>query len=88
MATRKAWRKDRITANVDEETGLRQVTLPTVKGMTKAQVQAVFDFERPILGTVRAVIRIQKREQGQDVPVPAKLVAAGIPTDLAPFYSA
>lgn len=84
-----AWRTDRITSKVDEDTGLRVVTLPMVKGMTKGQRDDVFAFEREHLGTTRAVIRMNKRHAyGADsVPVPARLVKVGIPAEFAGFYA-
>jgi hypothetical protein len=90
MATRSkkpAWRKDRITSDVDPETGRRIVDLPTVSGMTPAQVAALFAFEAEHLGTVRAVIRMNKRAQGDTVPVPAKIAALSIPKALKAYYA-
>jgi hypothetical protein len=82
MATRKpAWRKDRITSTVDEATGIRVVEWPRVKGMTAGT------FEREHLGTTRAVIRMNKRAQGDEVPVPHRLTLVTIPADLAEFYA-
>lgn len=84
-----AWRKDRITSKVDEATGLHIVNLPTVKGMTTAQRDATFAFEREHLGTTRAVIRMNKRHAygAASVPVPARLAAVGIPKALVGFYA-
>jgi hypothetical protein len=88
MATRKpAWRKDRITSTVDEATGIRVVEWPRVKGMTAEQVEALGTFEREHLGTTRAVIRMNKRAQGDEVPVPHRLTLVTIPADLAEFYA-
>ena len=64
MANTSKWRNDRIKATVDEETGLRVVELPTVKGLTKAQRDSLFAFEREQIGTVKAVIRMNKRAAG------------------------
>lgn len=83
-----AWRKDRITSEVDPDTGRRIVELPTVKGMTAAQRDAVFAFEASVIGTVKAVIRMNKRHAGTlTAVVTHKLAAAGIPADLAKFYA-
>jgi hypothetical protein len=81
-----AWRKDRITDREDDATGLKIVELPTVKGMTKAVRDAVFAFEREHLGTVRAVIRMNKRAQGTDVPIPARLASVTPPAAIAHLY--
>ena len=83
-----AWRKDRITSEVDPDTGRRIVNLPTVEGMSTKQRDAVFAFEAEHLGTVKAVIRMNKRAAGQEVVVPHRLAAAGIPADLATLYDA
>ena len=82
-----AWRKDRITSEVDAETGRRIVDLPTVAGMTPAQVTALFTFEAEHLGTVRAVIRMNKRAQGDTVPTPARLASVTIPKALKAHYA-
>lgn len=91
MARKPAWRKDRITSNVDEESGLRIVEWPKVKGFTSEQVETLGMFEREHLGTTRAVIRMNKRAQGDDVPVPHKITVAlaGLPsTDpIREFYA-
>lgn len=87
MARTIAWRNDRITSKVDPDTDLRVVNLPTIKGMKKEDRDALFAFEREHLGTVRAVIRMNKRASGVDVPVPARLVTAGIPAALKAFYA-
>lgn len=81
------WAVKRIKAEVDPATDLRVVTLPTVKGMTKGDRDALFAFEREHLGTVKAIIRMNKRATGQSVPVPARLANVAIPADLARFYA-
>lgn len=87
MAT--TWRTDRITSDVDPETGLRIVELPTVKGMTRSQRDALFAFEREHLSTTRAVIRMNKRAAygANSVPLPARLAAIGVPAEFAGFYA-
>ncbi len=82
-----SWRKDRITASTDPETGRRIVDLPTLKGMTASVRDEIFAFEAEHLGTVRAVIRMNKRAIGAEVPTPAKLTAAGIPASLKARYA-
>jgi hypothetical protein len=79
------WTQKRIGA-VDTETGLRAVRLPTVPGMKASVRDAVFAFERENLGTVRAIIRMNKRAEGTEVPTPAKL-AGKIPAALASVYA-
>lgn len=80
-----AWRKDRITDAVDPETGRRIVELPTISGMTPAQRDALFAFEAENLGTVKAVIRMNKRAAGEVVVTPHRLVKVGIPKGLASY---
>ena len=82
---RTAWRKDRITDRVDPETGRRIVELPTIKGMSTTQRNALFAFEAEHLGTVKAVIRMNKRAAGEVVVTPYRLNKAGIPKGLATF---
>lgn len=84
--TQSVWSVKRIGAE-DAETGLRAVKLPTVPGMSKAVRDQVFAFERETLGTVRAIIRMNKRAEGTAVPTPAKLTAKGIPSALADVYA-
>lgn len=74
MATK--WRNDRITADEDPETGLRIVDLPRVKGLPNDKRDAVFAFEREHLGTVKAVIRMNKRANGDEVVMPYRLSQA------------
>lgn len=83
MATT-TWKNDRIT-NKRDENGFRIVTLPKVSGLNATQVKDLFAFERERLGTVRAVIRMNKRAAGQDVPTVARL--GTIPASLQSFYS-
>lgn len=88
MSGRKvAWRKDRITDKVDPDTGRRIVELPTVKGLSTADRNALFAFEAEHLGTVKAVIRMNKRAAGMDVVTPARLSKVGIPEALEAFYA-
>lgn len=82
-----AWRKDRITSEVDPITGRRIVNLPTIKGMTTEQRDSLFAFEAEHLGTVKAVIRMNKRSQGEVPVTPFKLASVGIPAPLAGFYA-
>lgn len=89
MASTKAWRKDRITAAVDEETGLRVVDLPAVKGLKADVRDAIFAFEREHLGTVRAVIRMNKRAQAGKAVLdvtPARLTGI-IPDALKAYFA-
>lgn len=86
-AKKVSWRKDRITDKVDPETGRRIVELPTIKGLTSEQRNALFAFEAEHLGTVKAVIRMNKRAAGMDVVTPARIVKVGIPKALAGFYA-
>jgi len=59
-----AWKRDAVTNSVGED-GLRQVNLPSLThvGISNADRDAIFNFERPILGTMRATIRINQRSQ-------------------------
>lgn len=82
-----AWRKDRITDREDDATGLKIVELPRVKGMTNAIRDEVFAFEREHLGTVRAVIRMNKRAQGTELPIPARLAKVEPPANIAHLYA-
>lgn len=90
MAKRKAVKAltltDRIGAE-NPETGIREVTLPTVPGLKAADATALFEFERGILGTMRALIRMSKRSNGLDVPTPARIASAGIPKSLKAHYA-
>lgn len=76
--TRKpTWRSDRITKAVDPDTGRRVVELPSVAGLTASQRDALYDFEAGVHGTMKAVIRMNKRQQGTlDTPITAKIAAA------------
>ena len=101
MAGRKpAWKRNAVTNSVGED-GLRQVNLPSLKsvGISDADRDAIFAFERPILGTMRATMRIGHRAQGGKrldkatgnfVPmtlIPKRLAEAGpIPENLREFY--
>lgn len=66
MATSKkvAWRKNGVGSAVDED-GYRVVSLPSLThvGISNADRDAIFAFERPILGTMRATIRVNQRAQ-------------------------
>jgi hypothetical protein len=76
-ATRKpAWRKDRISKEIDGDTGRHIVTLPTVKGMSTELRDLIFGFEASASGTTKAIIRMNKRQQGTDVPLTHKVNAA------------
>ena len=84
------WTQKRITNDTTElpdGTVLRVVKLPTVKGIKAGDRDALFAFEREHLGTVKAVIRMNKRADGQSVPVPARLAGVAIPADLERFYA-
>lgn len=81
-----AWRKDRITDRVDEATGRRIVELPTIKGMTTSVRDTLFAFEAEHLGTVKAVIRMNKRALGETPVTPHRLASAGIPKALTSYY--
>lgn len=65
-----AWRRDAITAKVGRD-GFRVVTLPSLVavGISNALRDALFAFERPILGTTRATSRVQQRAQGHRAAV-------------------
>jgi hypothetical protein len=83
-----AWRTDRITKDVDPNTGRRVVDLPEVPGLAEADRDAIFAFEAEHLGTVKAVIRMNKRAAGTlEFPVTHRLTLAGIPKGLAKFYA-
>jgi hypothetical protein len=72
-----AWRKDRITSEVDGDTGRRVVDLPTIPGLSNPIRDEVFAFEAGLLGTVKAVIRMNKRLAGTlDTPITHKMAAA------------
>lgn len=68
MATRRtpkvAWKKDAVTNEVGAD-DLRVVRLPSLThvGISNADRDAIFEFERPILGTMRSTIRINQRGQ-------------------------
>ena len=83
MPKPKIWGVKRITTDEDAETGLRIVNLPTVKGLTNADRDALFAFEREHLNTTRAVIRMNKRAEAGAaavaLPLPYRLSAAGLP---------
>lgn len=84
------WRTDRITKDVDANTGRRIVELPDLSpvGISDADRDAIFAFEAEHIGTVKAVIRMNKRLAGTlDTLVTHRLQAAGIPTALAAFYA-
>lgn len=83
--TASVWTVKRIGAE-DAQTGLRAVKLPTVPGMKASLRDQVFAFERENLGTVRAIIRMNKRAEGTEVPTPAK-IAGKIPAALAEVYA-
>lgn len=87
MSKATAWRKDRITDKVDPATGRRIVNLPTIKGMNSTERATLFAFEAENLGTVKAVIRMNKRFTGVTPVTSARLSQAGIPKDLAKFYA-
>jgi hypothetical protein len=59
-----AWKRNAVTNTLDGE-GLRKVNLPSLThvGITNAERDAIFAFERPILGTMRATIRVNQRAQ-------------------------
>lgn len=85
------WRSNRIgEAPEGDPDALRPVDLSglTRKGLTAPKVKALFEFERGILGTSRALIRACKRAEGTPLPLPYKVehVAGGIPKALASFY--
>lgn len=73
-----AWRTDRISREVDPDTGRHLVDLPTVKGMTSAEVESLFAFEASAIGTTRAIIRMNKRHAGEDLSgnVPYRVATA------------
>ena len=87
MATK--WRNDRISKDVDEETGLHKVTLPRVKGLSTAERDALYGFEASHVGTTRAVIRMNKRAEGRDPNengIPYKIANASDFAEFAGFY--
>jgi hypothetical protein len=63
-STKVAWKRNAVT-NVTDEDGLRKVNLPSLThvGISNADRDAIFAFERPLLGTMRATIRINQRAQ-------------------------
>lgn len=65
MPRKSAWKRDAVTNTVGED-GLRTVNLPSLKavGITDAERDAIFAYERPVLGTMRATIRMNQRAQG------------------------
>ena len=81
------WTVKRISNEVDPDTDLRIVKLPAVKGISAGDRYALFAFEREHLGTVKAIIRMNKRASGLSVPVPARLAGVAIPADLERFYA-
>lgn len=82
-----AWTRDQITSERDPETDLRVIRLPRVKGMSNSVRDALFTFEREHLGTTRAIIRMNKRFEGTEVPTPYRIANVEIPESLREFYS-
>lgn len=91
--TQVRWRNDRISKDVDPETGRHIVNLPTVSGITRKQRDLLFAFEAGLIGTTRAVIRMNKRAAGEDPDAergepPYKIAVADTPEDVAAVYAA
>ncbi len=86
------WRKDRISKDVDENTGRHKVSLPTVPGLTASQRDSLFEFEAGVVGTTKAVIRMNKRQANAlDTPITYKIgvALAELPEDdpIRDFYA-
>jgi hypothetical protein len=83
-----AWRTDRITREVDPETGRRIVEHDPIPGVTPALQAALFEFEAGVHGTTKAVIRENARIAGGTPPLTHKIAATKIPANLRKFYPA